>query len=103
MGSISKHRLLASCLAIICLTQSASAAEPTRAASDALPTIASAKFSAERDALESKYRKQLLELAQWCDSHELKTQAKRSREWLPAREADKLYVFLLSDSIDPPA
>jgi len=68
------------------------------------PRLAAASdFVAEQAALEAKYAGDLKELAAWCDEHKLASQAALVRTWLPRREANKLYVFLLPESFAPPA
>ncbi|HEX3998745.1 MAG TPA: hypothetical protein VHX65_09370 [Pirellulales bacterium] len=74
-----------------------------RAASGAAIESSASHLVAEQTAIEAKDSGQLATLAAWCDAHKLPSQAKMVREWLPHREANKLYFFLIPDTFAPPA
>lgn len=50
-----------------------------------------------------EYSKQLLELAKWCDEHQLAKQAQLTRNWLPRQDPLRDYVFVIPADSDPPA
>src|SRR4029078_371244 len=52
---------------------------------------------AARHSLSSAYEKQLAELADWCDDHQLSKRATEVRQWLPKREPNQFYFFDLDD------
>lgn len=60
-------------------------------------------FDAEHSALDVKYASELKALASWCDQRHLASQAALVRAWLPKREVNKIYFFVLPDSLSPPA
>ena len=62
-----------------------------------------AELLATRDALETKYSADLAELAAWCAAHQHAAEAKQVREWLPRREPNKLYVFVLPEALVAPS
>ena len=69
----------------------------------AIAALPAAALVAEQVALETKYAGELTTLATWCDEHHLASQATLVRQWLPRREPNKLYIFVLPDSFSPPA
>jgi hypothetical protein len=58
---------------------------------------------AARQQLYSAYSAQLHDLAAWCDTQGLKTQAEFTRAWLPDRDPAMIYIFALADDNSPPA
>ena len=65
-------------------------------------TIAADAVTARADS-EAAYAGKLTDLAKWCDGQHLTAEARISRDWLPRREPDKLYFFILPDSLSPAA
>jgi hypothetical protein len=61
-----------------------------------------AQLLAARNASEALYRETLGKLAKWCDERQLTSAVKLLREWLPARDPLKSYIFKLPESFDAP-
>lgn len=59
--------------------------------------------AAEPARAESQFAAKLAELANWCDEHQLATQAELTRNWLPQRDPLKDYIYVIPDSSAPPA
>lgn len=56
-----------------------------------------------REALYARYDAQLQKLAAICDREGLAEQAELVRGWLPKREPNRLYLFVITDEPDPAA
>jgi hypothetical protein len=69
----------------------------------AMAAAPAAGLIAEQITLEAQYAGRLNTLAGWCDEHHLTSQATLVRQWLPHREANKLYLFVLPEALSPPA
>jgi hypothetical protein len=57
----------------------------------------------QREALEANYAGDLAALATWCDDHQLRSEAEQVRKWAVKRDPQKIYIFVLPDSLDPSA
>jgi hypothetical protein len=55
-------------------------------------------LTAARAELYAAYGEKLAELATWCEAKNLADSARRARQWLPAREPDKRYYYVLDDA-----
>lgn len=62
----------------------------------------SADVAHSRATLMTEYAVKLDELARWCDTEKLADEGGETRGWLKTREPDKLYFFILPDTLVPP-
>ena len=57
------------------------------------------ELTAARTALYAQYAERLDRLGDWCDDQGLAEQAHVARTWLPKRERDEIYLFVIDDAL----